>query len=199
MAQRKILAGVLVALAATASTFGQDWQNRSVVQAQMVVSPNSFLTVKSITNFRSETPNNTSLFAGIGRRGKSWWLEGMIQHQWRAVGNQWMLDFRFDKQAGSWHLYAEGSPFLTRKAFYEFVIVERRTWRGFSVGGETENSQQTGPDILAIGPRVSRKLGNWAGFDVSLAGAIRFSPIGGYAEPRLYLVFNRRFALAGRK
>src|SRR3989344_4041226 len=178
---------------------GQDWQNRSVVQVQIDVSQRAFLAVKSISNLRSETPNNTNIFAGVGVRGKSWWLEGMVQHQWRAGSNQWMLDFRFDKQAGRWHWYVEASPFLTRKAFYEFVIVERRTWKGVSVGGEAENNQQIGRDDIGVGPRESRKLVHCAGIDVAFSGAVRLSPVGGHTEPRLYLVFNRRFALTDRK
>lgn len=110
-----------------------------------------------------------------------------------------MLDFRFDRQFGQWHLYAEGAPFLTKKAFYEFVIVERRVWKGFAFGGETENLHQAGLDAVFLGPRVSRKLGKFAGFDVSLTGAVRKSLKGGHTEPRLYVIFNRRVKLVSRK
>lgn len=189
-----LLLGFFCALAAA-----QDWQSRNVVHLQIDLEKNWFISLWSITNLRTETPNTTNLFTGIGRRGRGWWLEGMVQRQWNPKGNQWMLDARFDKQSGRWHLYAEASPFLTRKAFYEFVIVERRTWKGLALGVETENLHQAGRDTVQVGPRASRKLGRLAGFDVSLAGAVRFSLIGGHTEPRLYLIFNRRFALTDRK
>ena len=177
----------------------QDWQNRSGVHAQIDVSKRLFVSAWSITNLRSETPKNTSIFTGIGVRDQNWWLEAMIQHQWRAAGNLWMLDFRFDRQAGRWRIYMEASPFLTKKAFYEFMIVERRIWKGVAIGSEMENLHQAGRDTIQIGPRASRKLGRLAGFDVSLAGAVRFSAANGHTEPRLYIVFNRRIIKGGRK
>ncbi|MEK7617952.1 MAG: hypothetical protein AAB410_02300 [Patescibacteria group bacterium] len=180
--------------------FAQDWQNRDVLHLQVDVSDRWFIPAWSITNLRTQTPSTTNLFAGIGRRGNSWWLEGMIQRQWNPKGNQWMLDVRFDKQSGRWRLYTEGAVFLTKQAFYEFVIVERRVWKGLAAGAETENLHQLGRrDTVQIGPRASRKLGSLAGFDVSFAGALRFSLAQGHTEPRLYLVFNRRFTKGGRK
>lgn len=177
----------------------QDWQNRNVVHVQADISQKWFVAGWSITNLRTGTPNNTNLFGGLGYRGKAWWLEGMVQRQWSSKGNQVMLDFRFDKQAGRYHFYAEGSPFLTKKAFYEFVIVERRTWKGFALGAETENVHQDNRDTVQVGPRASRKLGRFAGFDVSMAAAVRLSPVGGRTEPRLYVIFNRRITKESRK
>lgn len=177
----------------------QDWQTRDTVHAQADINRRWFVAAWSVTNLRTVTLNNTNIFAGIGYRGKDWWFESMVQHQWNNKANQWALDFRFDRQAGRWHLYVEPATFLTKKAFYEFVIVERRTWKGFSFGAETENTHQPGPDTIEAGPRAGRKLGRFAGFDVSAAAAVRLSPNGGHTEPRLYLVFNRRVALRDRK
>ncbi len=190
---------LFLAICLTIPASAQDWQTRDSLHVQADVSKNWFVSGWSVTNLRTETPNNTNLFAGAGYRGKNWWLEAIVQHQWNTKANQWMLDFRFNKQTERWRLYAEVSPFLIKKAFYEYVIVERRTWKGFSFGAETENTHQIGPDMIAIGPRVSRKLGRFAGFDASAAIAVRLSPVGGHTEPRLSLTFNRRLYLRDRK
>lgn len=173
-------------------TFAQDWQNRDVLHLEYEINNKFSLRTWSITNFRSKTPNNTNLLAGIGYRGNSWWVESLVQHQWSSKGNHWMLDFRFDRQLPKWHLYAEAALFLTKKASYEFVIIERKLGKRVAVGGETENTHQAGRDIVQIGPRVGSKLGSFLGFNVSVAGTVRISPLGGYAEPRIYLIFNRR-------
>jgi hypothetical protein len=189
---------LFLAMCVTIPVSAQDWQTRDAAHVQADVNQHWFLAGWSVTNLRTQTLNNTNLFGGAGYRGKDWWLEAMAQHQWTKT-NQWALDFRFNRQTGRWRLYAEVSPFLTKKAFYEYVIVERRTWKGFSFGAETENTHQPGPDTIAAGPRVSHKLGRFAGFDASAAVAVRFSPVGGHTEPRLYLVFNRRLYLRDRK
>ena len=185
----RILFFILFSLA---SAFAQDWQNRDAVHGQADVASKFFLAGWLIPNFWTETLDNVNLFGGVGYRGKDWWLETMAQHQWNSKQNQWALDFRYDRQIGRWHVYAEGAPFLTKRAFYEFAVVERQTWKGFLFGAETENVHQPGPDTVAVGPRAGRKLGRVAGFEVSAIAAVRLSPNGGHTEPRLYVVFNQR-------
>jgi hypothetical protein len=182
---------MLLLLFVTSLSFGQDWQNRDAVHVQADVGGNWFVAGWSITNLRTISLNNTNFFGGVGYRGESWWAETMVQRQWNTKADQWAMDFRFDKQAGRWHLYVEGSPFLTKKAFYEFLVAERRTWKGFSLGAETENTHQPGPDTIAIGPRAGHKLGRIGKFDVTAIAAVRLSPNGGHTEPRLYFVLNR--------
>jgi len=170
----------------------QELQNRSIVHLQTDMNKQWFVPVWSVTNIKSRSPNNTNLFSGIGYRQKTWWLESMVQHQWNGKANQFMLDFRFDKQSGPWHAYAEASPFLTNPKFYEFVILERKIGKGWSVGGETENVHQSGKDVFAIGPRTGHKLVTWSGLDVGLSGTFRINPVNSRTEALLYLVFNRR-------
>lgn len=164
-----------------------------------------FLTGWSITNLRTETPNNTNLFGGLGYRGKNWWAEGMTHRQWRPQGGRdWMVDVRFQKQfAGrrAVSLYVESEFFLTRRAFYEFVIAEARIlpveksrwferWR---IGGETENVHRAeARDSLALGARLTYPLGTFREWTLSSSLAYRVqSP-----EPnafRFYLSVSRRF------
>jgi hypothetical protein len=98
------------------------------------------------------------LFAGVGIRGKSWWLENMLQRQFSPSGNSWILDERFQKQFGKrYSLFAEASPFLTKKAFYDFVSAEY-SFVKLGLGAETENVHKSGKDSLGAGPRLSYAL-----------------------------------------
>ncbi len=171
--------------------FAQDWQNRNVVHISVPVEGRWYIPFWSLTNFREKTGRNTNLLSGVGYRENNWWLEGMLQHQWNQTKGQWMLDMRYDRQYKNWHTYSEIAVFLNRKALYEFVVAERRTFRGFWLGVETENLHQPGPDAAQLGFRGSRRLGRFLGFDVSFAPALRFSLIRGHTEPRVYLIFNR--------
>lgn len=172
----------------------QDLQTRLVFHPTVDLYGNWFAAGWGIGNFRTQTPNNVNLFGGIGYRGKNWWLEGMVQRQWSKPGDNLLLDFRFQKQfINRVSLYAEGAPFLNRRAFYEFVIVETPVWGKLRVGGETENVHRAGAKYsLAVGPRASYPLGNIGGFNVVASVAYRAQ----HPEPsalRFYLSFNRRF------
>lgn len=183
----------------------QDWQNRTLVQTALDFSPHKYIAVKSISNFKNQTPNNTNIFLGLGYRSKSWSLEVMVQKQLNANGGFWAEDTRFIKKFGKMKkttLYLEATPFLSQKGFGWSAYCETEVWKKFAVGAEIESVNQPGPG----GPRVSRRLGHFIGFDVSGTGAFRFDPLqrpskitGHPHEIRFYLVFNRRIALTDRK
>ncbi len=177
----------------------QDLQNRSTLHLTADINDRWYVVVWPIANIRARSPSNFNLFAGAGRRGKNWYLEAMLQKQWNGKGGLWTLDFRYRRQATSrLSVYAEPDIFLSRRAFYEFVIVEYRTWWKLNMGGETENAHQPGKDVLAVGPRISRPLGRFWGTDFVLGAAYRTaSP--GHNEIRIYLNATRRFALTDRK
>jgi len=191
------------------STSAQDLQNRTLAQVALDFSPHKYIAVKSATNLKSQTSNNTNLFMGFGYRGKSWSLEVMAQKQFNSNGGFWAQDTRLVKKFGNQKkttLYIEATPFLTQKAFGWSAYLETGLWKKFSAGGETENVDRPGPDVASLGPRISRSLGCFAGFDVSATGAFRFDPLrqpskvtGHPHEIRFYLVFNRRIALTDRK
>lgn len=185
--------------------WAQDLQTRLIIHPTADLGRGFYVSGWSITNLKTQTPNNANLFGGLGYRTKTWWLEGMFQRQWRPQGGRdWMLDFRFQKQfAGrrSASLYAEAAPFLTRRAFYEFVIVEARIfpverprwWQRWRIGGETENVHRAeARDLLAAGGRLTYPFGTIGGWTLSFSLAYRLqSP-----EPdaiRFYFVVSRRF------
>ena len=98
----------------------QDKQARFVFHLTKDINENWFITGWSVSNVRERALNNTNLFLGAGYRGKTWWLETMVQKQWHEgvtkdpKGNDWMLDFRFQKLWNNrFTLNAESSPFLT--------------------------------------------------------------------------------------
>ncbi len=183
----------------------QDWQNRTLVQVALDFGPQRYLAVKSITNIKSQTPNNTNIFAGFGYRGKSWSLEVMVQKQLSASGGFWAQDTRFIKKFGKQRkttLYAEATPFLSQRTFGWSAFCETEVWKKFAVGAEIESINKPGPG----GPRISRRLGRFIGFDVSGTGALRFDPLqrpskvtGHPHEIRFYLVLNRHDKLTGHK
>lgn len=187
----------------------QDWQNRTLVQTALDFSPHKYIAVKSISNFKNQTPNNTNIFLGLGYRSKSWSLEVMVQKQLNANGGFWAEDTRFIKKFGKIKkttLYLEATPFLSQKGFGWSAFGETEVWKKISVGVETENINKPGLDVVSLGPRISRRLGRFAGFDVSATVAFRFDPLwqpskvtGHPHEIRFYLVFNRRIALTDRK
>jgi len=180
-----------------------------VAHLQADISQHLFLLTWTNLNLRSQTPDNSNLFAGLGYRQKSWWLEGMAWKQWGPSGGLWGADVRFRKQfgvRGKTVLYFEPAPLLSQKGFYWFLDCDTEVWNKFSVGAETENINRPGPDAMAVGPRISRSLGRIGGFDVSGTLAFRFDPLqhpgfisGHPHEIRLYLIFSRRFALTDRK
>jgi len=188
---------------------GQDLQNRSIAHLQVDVSKHWFVPAWSITNLRVKAPNNTNVFVGVGFRGKSWWVEQMVQKQWNGDGGLTALDTRVVKRWGQKQKtvsYFEAGPFLSQKGFFWSSYTDTVVWRKLGLGVGTENVHKPGPDMVAIGPRVALSLGRFAGFDISTTGEFRFVPfeqptkIGGHPrEIRLYVLFNKRIALADRK
>jgi hypothetical protein len=177
----------------------QDLQNRTAAHITTDITERWFVAVWSITNLRTQTPNNTNLFVGIGYRGKAWWLEGMVQKQWNANAGLWSVDARFRKQLTSrFSLYVEPSVLLPRPAFYEFVILDALVWEKLTVGAETENVHRQSKQSIAMGPRVSYALGERWGFSLSTTLAYRLSPTG-KDEARVYLVLSHRVKRKGRK
>lgn len=173
----------------------QDVQNRSVMHVMADINNRWFIPVWSITNVRAESPNNTNVFAGLGYRGKTWWTEGLVQHQLNRSGGLWSVDARFRRQFGRVSVYVEPSVIIApKKAFYEFVIVEERLWKGLSLRQETENVHRPGKDTITAGGGLAYSLGKWRGFDVATALVYRASPTG-KDELRAYLNITRRVRL----
>lgn len=79
-------------------------------------------------------------------------------------------------------------------AFYEYVSVEERLWKGLALRQETENVHRQGKDSIAIGGGLGYNLGKWRGFDVATALVYRVSPTG-KDEVRAYLNVTRRIRL----
>lgn len=186
---------VFVFLCLAVSLSAQDVQNRSVMHVMADINDRWFIPVWSITNLKAQSPNNTNIFAGIGYRGKSWWLEGLVQKQWSQSGGLWSLDGRFRRQVGRVSLYVEPSVILSPKtAFYEFVIVEERLWKGLVLRQETENVHRPGRDTVAVGGGLGYAFGRWHGCDVATALVYRAS-LTGRDELRVYLNVTRRVRL----
>lgn len=175
--------------------FAQDLQHKTVLHVAADVSDRWFIPIWSISNLRTQNPNNTNIFVGVGYRGKDWWVQGLAQHQWNRSGGLWSADARFRKQMGRVSLYVEPSVILSsKKAFYEFVIVEERVWKGLALRQETENVHHLGKDSIAAGGGLAYSLGAWYGCDFSTALVYRVSPTG-KDELRAYLNVTRRVRL----
>lgn len=169
-----------------------DFQNRTILHAQKDMSKSWFLAGWAIGNGQYYGTSNINLFGGIGYRNNNWWLESMIQRQWSETGRKLLWDNRFQWQNNKESLYLEAAPFLDRKAFYNMAIFERRAWRRFNIGAETENVHKPGKDSLGAGPRISMPLGSVGKLKVGAAIAYQLRHNERNAL-RLYLVFNSRF------
>ena len=169
-----------------------DLQNRSIVHIQADVSKRWFLAGWTIGNVQRLGTDNINLFGGIGYRGSNWWLESMLQRQWRENGRALLQDNRFQLNAGKVSFYAEMALFLDRRAVYEMVIVERNVWRRFNAGIETESVHRPGRDSVGAGPRVGATVGSFGNYRLATALAYRVRRQDNN-ELRLYLVLNRRF------
>ena len=177
---------------------GQDLQNRTVIHFAAELNSRWYLAGWSVTNLKTQTLNNTNLFAGLGYQKKNWWLEGMLWKQYNSRGGLWGADFRFRRQlTKKLSLYVEPAILLTAPGFYEFVIVEYRAWNKLGVGAETENTHRLTRQSIAAGPRASYALGKLRGADFTIALTYRFGPTG-RNELRLHFGATRRFALTDR-
>lgn len=191
---KQILMIFLFGWAISLSSWGQDLQTRIIFHPTAKLRQDWYLTCWSITNLRQQSPSNTNLFAGLGYRGKTWWLEGMWQQQWNRDRRDQLLDFRFQKNiTNRATLYAEPAIFLTKTTFYDFVILEYRAWRKLSLGMETENVHKAGPDSWGAGPRLSHPITAWK--DIKVALALSYQVRARREEKdalRLYLILNHR-------
>ena len=178
---------------------GQDLQNRTVIHFAAELNSRWYLAGWSVTNLKTQTLNNTSIFSGLGYRGQTWWLEAMSWKQWNSKGGLMGVDVRFRSQlTKKLSLYAEPAVILSQPAFYEFVYMEYSVGKKFRVGGETENMHQLSKQTFAFGPRIGYSLGKLWGSDLALSSAYRFSPTG-TDEFRVYLnITLPRFALTDR-
>lgn len=173
----------------------QDMQNRTGLHVMADINDRWFVPVWSISNFKQHNSDNTNIFVGLGYRGKTWWTEGLVQHQWNPNGGLWSVDARFRRQFDRVSVYVEPSViFAPKKAFYEFVIVEERLWKGLSLRQETENVHRTGKDTIAFGGGLGYSLGKWRGYDFATALVYRINP-NGRDELRAYLNITRRIRL----
>lgn len=180
---------IFAALTLRSISFGQDLQNRSILKITSDLNQKWYGVAWGIGNARQIAPNNINLFAGVGYKHKSWWLESMAWRQWNNSGNLLALDFRFQKQWKKDRLYIEAAPFISRRGFYHFVIYEHRTWRKFNLGGETENILRPGRDSWGAGPRVSYPIGTIGRAKATLTLSYR-TRLHEEDELRLYLIFN---------
>ncbi len=198
LAMRQLIKWSLVAVLVSAlglfavSASAQDLQSRTVAHITVDLTDRWFVPVWSITNLKTQSPNNTNLFFGLGYRGENWWVEEMVQKQYSSVGGLWSVDSRFRWQKQRIAVYVEPAMLWTPSpALYEFVTVEERLWRGLSFRQETENVHRLSRQSVAVGPGLSYNLGQHGGWDVGVAGAYRFSPTG-KNELRGYFVFSKR-------
>ena|SRR3989344_7747269 len=175
------------------SALAQDPQVRVVAHPMLNLDDNWYLSFWSVSNIRSRSPDNTNIFVGIGYQASTWWTEFMVQQQWNRSSANTTLELRYQKRfTNKLSVYLEPAVFLNKKAFYEFVIIERPLWRRLSLGAETENVHQAGKDVWAAGPRISFPIATPGKWKVNGAVAYRFRNTG-QDEPRLYLGFTRRF------
>lgn len=189
---KKLRKCILCCIFFVPSTWPADKQTRLIFHPTLDLSKHWFGTSWTIGNAKLDSANNLNQFVGIGYRRDKWWVEGMVQKQWSTSGNQLLLDFRFQTQvAKKWSVYIEVAPFLNRRAFYDFVIVERQIWRKLNVGGETENVHRPLRDSIGGGPRVSYPIGSVGKFKFTLALSYQMRPNEKDAL-RLYVVVNRR-------
>lgn len=151
-----------------------------------------FIATWSITNVKSQSPNNSNLLAGIGYRGNKWWLEGMLQSHW-GIEHKWWLDFRFSAELSERaNLYVEAAPLLGEKVLYTFITFDHRVIKKLNFGFETENVNQAGQDSLSMGPRLSYPIVTKGKFKVVAALAYQFHRL----EPNVlrgYVVVPLRF------
>lgn len=184
---------ILIAFVFTAGVLlAQDMQNRTVMHVMADISDRWFVPVWSISNFKQQSSDNTNIFTGIGYRGKTWWVEGLAQHQWNRSGGLRSTDARFRKQVGRVSMYIEPSVILApKKAFYEFVIVEEKLWKGLNLRQETENVHRPGRDTITVGGGLGYSFPRWRGYDIATTLVYRVS-LTGKDELRLYLNVTRR-------
>jgi hypothetical protein len=203
---------IVLSIALGFPLLAQDIQNRTGLHVMADINDHWFIPVWSISNFRTQSPNNTNVFAGLGYRGgkevvslisptilydpKSWWwVEGLVQKQWNRSGGLWSVDARYRRQFNRVSVYVEPSLIFTPKtAFYEFVIVEERVWKGLSLRQETENVHRPGKDTIAVGGGIGYLFPRWRGCDIAAAVVYRASPTG-RDEPRAYLNITHRIRL----
>lgn len=178
----------------------EDLQNRTVVKLALDVNDHWYIPVYSISNFKTQSPHNTNIFAGIGFREENWWVEGLIQKQFygtRLFATDVRLRAKTSKRTS---LYIEPAVIISpTPAFYEFVIMEERIWKGLSLRQETENIHRSGADYLTAGPLgVSYAWGKRWDFDWATAAVYRWRPGTAKNEVRVYLNLTRRIALTDR-
>ena len=184
----------LFVLALPLSVGAQDLQNRNVIHTAVDLSRTLYLANWSVTNVKTQSPNNTNLFTGIGYRQVNWWLESMLWKQWNSRGGLWGIDNRFRAQlTKNLSVYAEPAVILTNPAFYEFIYAEYAVSKKLRVGGETENTHRLTKQSIAVGPRVGYVLGRRSKIDFQISMAYRLSPTG-KDELRLYFNVTRRFS-----
>ncbi len=142
----------------------QGVQEQAKVATHATVSLNSHVSLAGwVIEFpKNDAPDSLNLIGGVGLKGKSWSLENMLWRQLSAAGNQWGLDFRFNRPLKNGFLYMEVAPYLTKQAVYHDITVERRVIGRLSLGGEMENTYQAGKDSLGGGPRMSFLLAKTA-------------------------------------
>ena len=173
--------------------YAQDAQSRLIFHPTVTLNEHWFLTGWAIGNVQKHGSDNLNLFAGVGYKNPKWWLESMVQRHWNGTGNQVLLNFRFQVQASKrGTLYIEGAPFLTKRAFYDFVTFDYRILRKLNLGAETENVHRGGRDSLGVGPRIS--------YPIASVGKTRLAAAFSYQfrreerdVARLYLIVHHQF------
>ncbi len=168
---------------------GTDSQVRFLIHPTIQMNQHWFIAVWQIDNLKAKATNNANLFSGLGYRGRTLWIEGMIWRQWSSASNQWVIDVRFQKKfRDRITLYIEPSPFLSKRAFYELVVLETRAWWKLNFGLETENTHRAGPDSFGLGPRISFPILAKPHFKLALAAVYQFR-LGG--EPNVIRLYPK--------
>jgi len=192
---RTIAVLVTLLLAFATPCFAQETavQLKTVVRPTIELTKEIYIASWNITNLRQNASDNTNFMLGLGRKGKNWWFEAMLQRQYSLSSNQWFLDFRYQAVLpGGYKLFVEAAPFLERKALFHFIRLDRKVGRVY-LGAESENIFRENNDSLGIGPMVTFPAVNLKAVKINptLAYQFRFRREPGFV--RFYLAIPMPF------
>lgn len=187
----------LIVVTPLSAAYAQNIQMRPVLHVTNDVTKNWYSAHWAIGNWMSKSPENINVFHGAGYRTKTAWVETLLQQQVKAGKDDWFVDIRSRMQKGRLSLYAEGAPFLTRRAFYNLISVDhtfrvKEGGKTLGIGFETENIHRGGKDSIGAGPRLTMPIGAIKGWSIDVAVAYHIRPHE-HNVLRLYPVINKRF------
>lgn len=175
-------------------------QARLMFHPQIDAENGWYATGWAIGNTRTKLSDNFNVLSGLGRwldaDGKSW-IEVLGWQQFSSGRTDVLASVRLRVELGRGiSMYAEASPYLSKKAFYDqaFLEAETKISPRLRVGLETENLHQAGKDKLGFGPRATLVLakGKTINLTVSLSYQFRRSPEPNVIRAWVLLGFNNK-------